>query len=123
MLAVERGDLAEAGAYADRAVTADPTWPDARRCRAIIRARRGDFTGAQADVNWCLKLEPATGATLYTAACVAARAAEAEQAVEFLRRAFAEGYGRDRAEIDPDLAALRRDPRFVRVLATESGSP
>jgi serine/threonine protein kinase/tetratricopeptide (TPR) repeat protein len=123
MLAAERGDLAEAGAFADRAVAADPAWPDARRCRAIVRARRGDFAAAEADVNWCLEREPAVGATLYAAACVAARAAArfpasaaAGQAVDFLRRAFAEDYGRDRAETDPDLAAIRHHPGFVRLL-------
>jgi serine/threonine protein kinase/Tfp pilus assembly protein PilF len=124
MLAAERGDLAEAGAFADRAVAADPTWVDARRCRAIVRARRGEFTGAEADVNWCLEHEPRGGMTLYAAACVAGRAAArfpasgaAEQAVEFLRRAFAEGYGREKAKDDPDLAGARAYPGFVQLLA------
>jgi serine/threonine protein kinase/Tfp pilus assembly protein PilF len=122
MLAVERGDLAEAVAFADRAVAADPAWADARRCRAIVCARRGEFARAQADVNWCLEREPRAGATLYLAACVAARAAAAEQAVEFLQRAFAEGYGREKAETDPDLAGVRQDPRFVRLLSRNDKS-
>jgi hypothetical protein len=128
MLAAERGDLNEAHAYADRAVAADPTWVDARRCRAIVCARRGEFARAEEDVNWCLEREPRGGATLYAAACVAARAAErfpssaaAERAVEFLRLAFAEGYGREKAETDPDLAGVRRHPRFVQLLARKDG--
>jgi hypothetical protein len=128
MLAAGRGDLAEAGAFADRAVAADPTWVDARRCRAVVRARRGEFTGAEADVNWCLEREPRGGMTLYAAACVAGRAAArfpssgaADQAVEFLRRAFAEGYGREKAEDDPDLAGIRTHPRFVQLLAGPLG--
>src|SRR5262249_6608805 len=124
----ERGDLARASDFADRAVAADPTWVDARRCRAIVRARRGEFSGAEADVNWCLEREPRGGMTLYAAACVAARAAAqfpasgaAEQAVEFLRRAFAEGYGREKAEADPDLAGVRQHPHFIQLLAANAG--
>src|SRR5262249_7762283 len=69
------------------------------------------------------------GMTLYAAACVAARGAArfpaspaAGQAVEFLRRAFTEGYGRDRAAADPDLAALRKHPEVVQLLAGPSTS-
>ncbi len=127
-LAAERGDLAAAGAFADRAVAADPTWIDARRCRAVVRARRGDFTDAEADVNWCLEREPRGGVTLYAAACVAGRAAARfpasaapDQAVEFLRRAFAEGYGRDKAPNDSDLAAVRTHPRFAQLLGGPPG--
>jgi hypothetical protein len=102
---------------------------DARRCRAIVRARRGEFAGAEDDVNWCLERERRGGATLYAAACVAARAAErfpssaaAEKAVAFLRLAFAEGYGREKAAADPDLAGVRRHPHFVQLLDGTRGS-
>jgi serine/threonine protein kinase/tetratricopeptide (TPR) repeat protein len=130
MLAAERGDLPEAAAFADRAVAADPTWVDARRCRAIVGARRGEFARAEADINWCLDREPRAGATLYAAACVAARAAArfptsgaGDQAVDFLRRAFAEGYGREKAATDPDLAAVRRHARFAPLLADGQAVP
>jgi serine/threonine protein kinase/tetratricopeptide (TPR) repeat protein len=122
MLAVERGNLAEAKTFADRAVAADPSWADARRCRAIVCARRGEFARAEADIHWCLDREPRAGVTLYAAACVASLAAArlpssaaADQAVEFLQLAFAEGYGQDRAATDPDLAGIRRHPRFVQL--------
>jgi hypothetical protein len=59
---------------------------------------------------------------------VAARAAArfpssgaAEKAVAFLRLAFAEGYGREKAEADPDLAGVRRNPRFVQLLGGKHG--
>jgi eukaryotic-like serine/threonine-protein kinase len=129
MLAAERGDLEEAHAFADRAVAADPTSVDARRCRAIVRARRGEFARAEEDVNWCLDRERRGGATLYAAACVAALAEArfsssdaAEKAVAFLRLAFAEGYGREQAETDPDLAGVRQHPGFVRLLSGKHGS-
>jgi hypothetical protein len=94
-----------------------------------VRARRGEIASAEADINWCLEREPPRGVTLYAAACVAGRAAAlspasgaAEQAVDFLRRAFAEGYGREKAESDPDLAGIRRHPRFVQLLAGQPGA-
>jgi serine/threonine protein kinase/Flp pilus assembly protein TadD len=123
MLAVEHGRLDEALAFAGRAVDADPAGIDARRCRAVILARLGDFERAEQDVNWCLEREPHSGVTLYAAACVAARAAArfpqssaAAQALDLLRRALAEGYGRDRAQADPDLTSLRDRPGFAELL-------
>jgi serine/threonine protein kinase/tetratricopeptide (TPR) repeat protein len=114
MLAVEGGLLEEGLNFAGRAVEADPNWVEARRCRAIVLARLGKFHRAEQDINWCLEREPRSGVTLYAAACVAARmavesptSAARTQALEFLRRAFAEGYGRDRAATDPDLEGIR----------------
>jgi serine/threonine protein kinase/Flp pilus assembly protein TadD len=123
MLLVEQGQEAEALALFGRAVEADPAGVEARRARATLLARRGDFDGASRDINWCLDRDAGAGATLYAAACVAARAVEktadvtasrqaAAQSLAFLRKAFAAGYGRDRAAHDPDLAGLQKDPEF-----------
>ena len=46
-------------AFFDRALDADPGFAQARRYRAILRARAGDFEGAAQDVNACLEREPA----------------------------------------------------------------
>ncbi len=127
MLLVEQGQEAEALALFGRALEADPGFADARRARAVLLARRGDFDGASRDINWCLERDAGAGPTLYAAACVAARAAEkgadapaarqaSEQALTFLRKAFARGYGQDRADRDPDLAAVRREPEFRELL-------
>ena len=58
------------------------------------------------------------GQTLYAAACVSAlvgrgNEAMAAQALDFLGRAFARGYGRDKAAEDDDLKSLhgRKDFR------------
>jgi hypothetical protein len=110
----------------DQAVAADAAFVAARRGRAIVRARLGQWAAATEDVNWCLDKEPSAGVTLYAAACVAALAADklgdpamAQQALTLLQQAFAQNYGRDKAATDPDLAGLRKDARFQRLLAQE----
>jgi serine/threonine protein kinase/Tfp pilus assembly protein PilF len=114
---VLRGE-AEAGlARFDQAIEAQPDFLEARRFRAVVLARKGRDEGALRDVNFCLGKEPDGGMTLYTAACVAALLGRgdddaARQALELLRRAFARGYGRDRAAEDEDLASLRARPEF-----------
>ncbi len=119
MLQTERGDLDGALESFTRILNVNPACLDARRCRAVLLARRGHFDQAGRDINTCLDREPTAGITLYAAACVAARAAEKSgqsldklQAVRLLQKAFEHGYGRDRASSDPDLAALRSEPLF-----------
>jgi serine/threonine protein kinase/tetratricopeptide (TPR) repeat protein len=128
MLAMNGGDLALGLKFFDRALEADPGFIEARRYRAVLLSRRGEWDRATRDINWCLAREPHSGATLYAAACVAARAAEAapspralDRAFELLERAWSVGSGL-KADDDPDLAALRRDPRFARRMATILGS-
>jgi tetratricopeptide (TPR) repeat protein len=128
MLAMNGGDLALGLRFFDKALEADPGFIEARRYRAVLLSRRGDWDRATRDINWCLDREPGSGATLYAATCVAARAAEAapspralNQAFDLLERAWSLGSGL-RAHEDPDLAALRRDPRFARRMATILGS-
>jgi tetratricopeptide (TPR) repeat protein len=127
MILVEQGEERKAVAVFTKALDAHPGFTDARRFRAVLLARSGDLGGAGRDINRCLEQEPGAGVTLYAAACVLALGAEktadqgeatrlADQALEFLRRAFARGYGRDTAAADPDLRALRRRPEFQRLL-------
>jgi tetratricopeptide (TPR) repeat protein len=133
MVLVEKGQEASALGLFNRAITAAPDFVEARRARAILLARRGDLAPATQDVNWCLEREPSAGPTLYAAACVAARAAEKfpdarsvkqaiNQSLSLLQKAFARGYGWDRAAADPDLAFLRDHQGFRRLLETRPAS-
>ncbi len=124
MLAMNRGDVGIALQFFNRALEASPAFIEARRYRAVLLSRKGDWESATRDINWCLDREPRSGETLYAAACVAARAAEAspsprsfDVAFDLLERARSLGSGQ-KAKEDPDLTVLRRDPRFVRLIAT-----
>ena len=104
-------------------MAAEPGFVDARRGRAILSARLGNREQALQEINWCLEKEPQAGVTLYAAACVAALAAErfadsraAEQALTFLELAFAQQYGQQQADKDPDLNGVRNHPGFARLL-------
>jgi tetratricopeptide (TPR) repeat protein len=79
---------------------------DGQRARAIEWSQRA------------LELYPDDLSTLITAACLSARTGRKEEALGFLERVFARGWGkRDWVEHDPDYDTLRDDPRFQRLLA------
>jgi serine/threonine protein kinase/lipoprotein NlpI len=123
MLRVQRQQESDAIACFDEAITWHPTCVDARRFRAVLLARQGKFTEAQDDINRCIQQEPQSGITLYAAACVLSRAAGKtpdlqtrrqleDQAIDFLTKAFEQGYGLASAAADPDLGSLRHRPEF-----------
>ncbi len=129
MLAMARGDDAPALRAFDRALALEPDQLDSRRYRAVLLARRGEWQPATLEINRCLAREPRSPSNLYAAACVVARAhaadrssSTASQALELLERAIAEGADPTRAVDDPDLAAIRRHPRFIR-LTGRAGTP
>ncbi len=112
-----RGESAAALARLDRAVEALPDGLEARRLRAVLLARKGQTEAALRDINFCLAREPSSGMTLYAAACVTALLGRGQedpsrQALDFLRRAFARRYGRDKAADDEDLTSLRARQDF-----------
>jgi tetratricopeptide (TPR) repeat protein len=127
MLLEREGRPEQALSFYNRALEASPSFSQARRFRAVLLARRGDFGSASRDINWCLETDRRSGAAYYAAACVAALMAEqttgrpareaGDQAVRLLGRAFERGYGRDRAAGDRDLEGIRRHPGYRRLLA------
>jgi TolB-like protein/Tfp pilus assembly protein PilF len=65
-----------------------------------------------------LELYPDDMSTLLNAACLACKAREKEQALEYLERVFARGWGkRDWIDHDPDYDILRDHPRFQQLLS------
>ena len=110
-LDVLRGEAERGLRRFDEALDLRPDFVEARRFRAIVLARKGRGETALKDINFCLGKEP-NGMTLYAAACVTALVGRgneemAQQAIAFLHKAFAAGYGRDKAAEDDDLTSLR----------------
>jgi adenylate cyclase len=65
-----------------------------------------------------LELYPDDLSTLISAACLHSQAGHKEQALDFLERVLARGWGkRDWIEHDPDYDILRDDPRFKKLLS------
>ena len=64
--------------------------------------------------------DPAVGEAIYNQACISARAGNATEALARLREAFDHGLSPAMVqgiEAEPDLASLRKDPRFVSLVA------
>ena len=124
MLAMSQGKNAEAIGGFDQALAATPGRIEARRYRAIALARQGEWERATQEINWCLEHEPRSAATLYAAACVVARAfdkagttAISGQALDLLERRSPRALTAAKAAEDPDLAAIRRLPRFQHLIS------
>src|SRR5262249_37257934 len=103
---------------------------EARRCRAVLQARRGNLEPARQEINACLAKAPDSGSVLYAAACVAAWGADQSpdpstarqarlQAINLLQKAFARGYGLTKAAHDQDLKGIQEDPGFQRLVQAE----
>jgi eukaryotic-like serine/threonine-protein kinase len=121
MTAMAKGDAAEAIRHFDVALETSPQFVEARLYRAIELARTGALQRAGEDINWCLTSDPHSGASLYAAACVASLASKqlsdpalAQQSLDLLEKAFAQGVGQDKVDDDPDLAGVRANPEIWR---------
>jgi tetratricopeptide (TPR) repeat protein len=79
---------------------------------AILEVKLHDHRSALADVGRALALEPHNVDVLYASAVVHALANDHGRAIAALQDALEAGYSRTRASRDPDLAALRTDPRY-----------
>ena len=66
-----------------------------------------------------LAIDPEENTTLYNVACTYAQLGENDRALQLLEITARNGFGnKEWMENDPDLASLRSDPRFARVLET-----
>ena len=78
--------------------------------------------GRQAEgLEWghrAVEIDPEDAGVRYNVACLCSVAGEVDRAVELVQGAVAAGFGnREWLERDPDLTAIRDDPRFQAILA------
>jgi tetratricopeptide (TPR) repeat protein len=100
-----------------RTETALPRDPDALYDRGVIELNRGDYVAAQELFERALKRDPEAADTHYALAATRARLGAIEAALQALERAVElKSVLRVRAQSDADLAPLRNDPEFERII-------
>jgi tetratricopeptide (TPR) repeat protein len=100
-----------------RAEASLPRDPDSLYDRGVIELNRGDFVAAQELFERALKRDPDAADTHYALAASRARLGAVEAALQSLERAVElKPVLRVRAQTDADLAALRNDPEFERIV-------
>jgi tetratricopeptide (TPR) repeat protein len=100
-----------------RTEAALPRDPDSLYDRGVIELNRGDFVGAQELFERALKRDPDAADTHYALAAARARLGAVESALQALERAVElRPVLRVRAQADADLALLRNDPEFERIV-------
>ena len=94
-----------------------PRDPDSLYDRGVIELNRGDFVAAQEMFERALKRDPDAADTHYALAASRARLGAVESALQSLERAVElKPVLRVRAQTDTDLAPLRNDPEFERII-------
>ena len=94
-----------------------PRDPDSLYDRGVIELNRGDFVAAQEMFERALKRDPDAADTHYALAAARARLGAVESALHSLERAVElKPVLRVRAQADADLAPLRNDPEFERII-------
>ena len=94
-----------------------PRDPDSLYDRGVIELNRGDFVAAQEMFERALKRDPDAAHTHYGLAAARARLGAVESALQSLERAVElNPVLRVRAQTDTDLAPLRNDPEFERII-------
>jgi tetratricopeptide (TPR) repeat protein len=100
-----------------RTEAALPRDPDSLYDRGVIELNRGDFVAAQEFFERALKRDPEAADTHYALAATRARLGATEAALQALERAVElKSVLRVRAQSDADLAPLRNDPEFERIV-------
>jgi tetratricopeptide (TPR) repeat protein len=104
-----------------RTEAALPRDPDSLYDRGVIELNRGDFVAAQELFERALKRDPDAADTHYALAAARARLGAVEAALQALERAVElRSVLRVRAQADADLALLRNDPEFERIVFPNS---
>ena len=93
----------------------------ALRGAALYCARLGQPREAEAYLAKAFQVAPNDGEVLFTSALVYETIGNRKKALEALDKATKTGYSLETIEHDPDLATLRKDPRYQTWLKQQSG--
>lgn len=93
--------------------------PAALHNRGIIYIRLGKYDKALADLNRSLEIRPDSPAVLYNLACLFSLWGKTDDALAYLEKAIAlDDANREIAKTEKDLANIRDDPRFKKLVGT-----
>jgi tetratricopeptide (TPR) repeat protein len=101
----------------ERLLSLNPSDPERLAWMAEWLAKRGRIPEAKQAIERALRDAPGDPTCMCRAVCVYHLAGERVPALAWTRRAMAQGHGRTEFARNPELAALRRDPEFVALLA------
>jgi hypothetical protein len=88
----------------------------------VVRLRAGDDSGAQALARRAAGMAP-TKSAVYALACYHALRGDRDEALRLLETFAGHGWVEPALAGDPNLAALRPDPRYQRLAASMKGQP
>jgi len=115
----EKARAAEAYTHAiqlaEQQAAANPDDADLRSDLAIYYAKLPDAAKALAIIARARRLDPMNPEVLFKAALVYELMGRRNQAIDALDLALQEGYSLDEVRREPDLAELRKDPRYGRL--------
>ena len=121
---LEQKKFGDAAALLGQAVSDDPDNGHAWQLYGFALHAEGKLDEALAVHQKAASFPKLRGIAMYNVACVHALQGDAEQAFAALDEAVAAGFaGADHMEKDPDLAALRADPRFAAAVGRARSNP
>lgn len=107
---------------AERHMAFNPDDPRAATMRAVSLCRLGRKGEGQHWAERALTIDPEDAGVRYNVACLFALEGDMDRAFECLADALRAGFAnREWIEHDPDLAAIRGDPRYTRLLRERNG--
>ncbi|MEO8191153.1 MAG: FG-GAP-like repeat-containing protein [Acidobacteriota bacterium] len=117
MRKLQGGDAAGAAKILEGVVAREPRNAPAWRGLGTASLRLKNLDRAEEAFRKTLEIEPGSPRAMYNLGAVAGRRENADSAFEWLKKARATGkIDMTYAQVDPDLAALRQDPRFPSIL-------
>jgi serine/threonine protein kinase/tetratricopeptide (TPR) repeat protein len=106
---------------ANRALAANEKDASAHVTLAVSHAKRGHPELSSKHLRRALELDPADAGTLYVAGVVSNVAGRREDALRYLGESVKGGWPRDQLLNEPDLASLKRDADFQKLLEQAGG--
>jgi len=99
--------------FFERILERDPCHEEALRLLGYIYTARGEYRKGLAMDQRLVRLRPEDAAACYNLACSYSLVGEVDKAMEALCRAICLGFRNwEEIDTDPDLANLRKDPRY-----------